>query len=378
MALSLLASSAAVAQAPQLTKNNIDQVLKAMTLEEKATLLVGGEYDFWSTTAIAGNSSRTVPGAAGSSVAIERLGIPETVLTDGPAGVRIDAHRAGTEKTYFATGFPVGTCLASTWNTELVNQVGKAIGNETKEYNCDVILGPGVNIHRNPLCGRNFEYYSEDPYQAGKLATAFIHGVQGMGIGVSLKHFACNNQEYKRQNGNSIVDQRAFHEIYLKPFEIAVKQAKPSTVMCSYNQINGVYSSDNKELLTDILRKDWGFDGLVMTDWGALVDRIKAFKAGCDLNMPGGSKYMEKAAFKAVKSGQLSEEDINKSVERILVEVEKGVNHRKDYTFDREEQHNLAKQIALEGAVLLKNDGILPLPTESSTECKNCNKVTNG
>lgn len=200
LSLSLFMSITAMAQTPQLSKDNIEQVLQAMTLEEKATLLVGGEYDFWSTTAMAGNSSRTVPGAAGSTVAIPRLGIPETILTDGPAGVRINPTRPETDKTFYATGFPVGTCLASTWNTDLAVKVGKAIGNEVKEYNCDVILGPGVNIHRNPLCGRNFEYYSEDPLLTGKIAAAYINGVQSQGAGVSVKTL-CRKLTRNKQNG---------------------------------------------------------------------------------------------------------------------------------------------------------------------------------
>ena len=218
----------------------------------------------------------------------------------------------------------------------------------------------------NPLGGRNFEYISEDPFVAGKMAASFIRGVQSVGVGTSLKHFAVNSQEYKRMNGDSRLDERTYREIYLAPFEMAVKEGKPTTVMCSYNKINGTHASDNKELLTDILRDEWGFDGLVMTDWGALNDRIAAFKAGCDLNMPGGSDYMNKAALEAVKSGELDEKLIDASVERILRLVEHSAKIEKcEVDFDA--HHNLAKKIAIEGAVLLKNeDNILPL---AETDC---------
>lgn len=368
MALSLLASSAAVAQAPQLNKNNIDQVLKAMTLEEKATLLVGGEYDFWSTTAIAGNSSRTVPGAAGSSVAIERLGIPETVLTDGPAGVRIDAHRAGTDKTYFATGFPVGTCLASTWNTELVNQVGKAIGNETKEYNCDVILGPGVNIHRNPLCGRNFEYYSEDPLLTGKIAAAYIKGVQSEGAGVSIKHYAVNSQETNRMGVDEIVSPRAAREIYLRGFEIAVRESDPWTVMSAYNKVNGTFAQGSHDLLTKILRDDWGFKGIVMTDWCGKRESqglftVNSVKAGNDLMEPGSPEQIADIV-EGVKSGKLSMEDVDKCVRRMLQYIVRTPHFNKfqpTNSPDLKAHAAITRDVAAEGMVLLKNNGVLPI-----------------
>lgn len=323
---------------------DFEKIIREMTLEEKIAFCTG--RDMWHTKEYA------------------QYGIESIMMTDGPHGLRCQKNvgdNLGLNASLPATCFPTAVTAADSWNPELTGMEGKAIAEEAKEYGVSVVLGPGANIKRNPLGGRSFEYYSEDPYLAGKLAGSFIAGAESEGIGTSLKHFACNNQEYKRQNGNSIVDERALREIYLNPFEIAVKEGKPSTVMCSYNQINGVYSSDNKELLTDILREEWGFDGLVMTDWGAMSDRIKGFRAGCDLNMPGGSRYMEKQVLEAVRSGELSEEDIDRSVRRLLELVEKGRSVSYGKTFDRDAHHDLAKMIAVEGAVLLKNDGILPL-----------------
>lgn len=322
---------------------DIEKIIEKMSLEDKIAFCTGA--DMWHTKAM------------------EKYGIKSVMMTDGPHGLRCQRNvgdNLGLNESLPATCFPTAVTSSATWNEELLSEVGKAIGEECREYEVSTVLGPGANIKRNPLGGRNFEYFSEDPLLAGKLAAAFINGVQSQGIGTSLKHFACNNQEYKRQNGNSIVDERAYHEIYLKPFEIAVKQAQPTTLMCSYNQINGTYSSDNKELLTDILRNDWGFEGLVMTDWGAMADRIKGFKAGCDLNMPGGSNYMEKKTLEAVRNGSLDERYIDESVRRLLKLVEKGLKAEK-MTFDRKAHGELAKKVSDEGAVLLKNDGILPL-----------------
>ena len=255
----------------KLSADNIDEVLKAMTIEEKAQLLVGGgNNSFVGSGAMLGHQEKLVAGAAGITVEIPRLGIPATVLTDGPAGVHIDATRKNDPQTYYATGFPVGTCLASTWNTELVEAVGKAIGNETLEYGCDVILGPGLNIHRNPLCGRNFEYYSEDPVVTGKIGVAMTLGIQSQGVGVSAKHFAVNSQESDRTRVDERLSQRALREIYLRGFEQVVRESDPWTVMSAYNIVNGVHAQGSKELLTDILRTDWGFRGIVMTDW---IDR---------------------------------------------------------------------------------------------------------
>lgn len=323
---------------------NIEKLIETMTLEDKISLATGG--DFWSTKEM------------------KQYGIPSIMVSDGPHGLRCQkgvSDNIGINESAPATCFPTAVTAANTFNRDLVKEEGKAIAEEARELGVSVVLGPGCNIKRNPLGGRNFEYYSEDPVVAGEMAASFIKGVENEGIGTSLKHFACNNQEYKRQNGNSLVDERACHEIYLKPFEIAVKKGHPSTVMCSYNRINGVYSSDNSELLTDILRKQWGFCGLVMTDWGAMSDRIRAYKAGCDLSMPGGNTYMEKEVLQAVKNGKLDIEDVNLSVRRILELVKKGTENRKEYVFDRDAHHELAKKVAVEGAVLLKNEGMLPL-----------------
>lgn len=359
----------ASAQAPKLTKDNIDEVLSAMTLDEKAQLLVGGLFDFFSPVAVAGSAARTVPGAAGTSVAIERLGIPETILTDGPAGVRIDANRPDTQKTFYATGFPVGTCLASTWNVDLAGRVGKAIGNETKEYNCDVILGPGVNIHRNPLCGRNFEYYSEDPMLTGKIAAAYINGVQSEGVGVSMKHYAVNSQETSRTRVDERLSQRAAREIYLRGFEIAVKESNPWTIMSSYNAVNGTYSHANYDLLTTILRDEWGFKGIVMTDWIGKRESqglftVDAVKAGNDLMEPGCQEQVQDIV-DGVKNGKLKMEDVDKCVRRMLEYIVKTphfANYKASDAPDLKSHAAITRETAAEGMVLLKNsNNTLPM-----------------
>ena len=252
----ILSSTAMAQNAPQLRADNIDEIVAAMTLEEKAQLLVGGGNDgFIGSGAMLGHQKKLVAGAAGTTVAIERLGIPATVVADGPAGVHIDAHRDGTDQTFFATGFPIGTCLASTWNTELVKEVGKAIGNETLEYGCDVILGPALNLHRSPLCGRNFEYYSEDPILSGKIGAAVTLGIQSQGVGVSAKHFAVNSQESDRTIVDERLSARALRELYLKGFEILVKESKPWTIMSSYNRINVATAREADELRMDVIEK---------------------------------------------------------------------------------------------------------------------------
>ncbi len=327
---------------------NIKTILSKMKLEDKISLCTGA--DFW------------------RSKKMEQYGIPSFTMSDGPHGLRYQSGEAdmiGVNKSDPATCFPTAVTTGATWNPTLYAAEGKAIGEEAVKYGVDVVLGPGCNIKRNPLCGRNFEYISEDPYIAGEMAAAFIKGQQSIGVSSSVKHFAINNQEYKRQNGDSQVDERAMREIYFTPFETAVKEGKPGTVMCSYNKINGIHASDNKWLLTDVLRGEWGFDGMVVTDWGALNDRIEGYKAGCDLNMPGGSKFMEKAVSEAVKNGTLSESDIDVSVERIIRLALRSAKMQKGAGFDESAHDKLACTVAEQGAVLLKNDShILPAKAE--------------
>ena len=350
---------------PQLRADNIDEVIKAMTLEEKAKLLVGGANNFFSEGAVVGGEASLVAGAAGTSPEIPRLGIPATILTDGPAGVRIDPTRKGTDKTFYATAFPIGSCLASTWNTELVGKVGAAIGNETKEYRCDVILGPGMNLHRNPLCGRNFEYYSEDPLLTGKIAAAYIKGVQSEGVGVSAKHFAVNSQETARTSVDERVSQRAARELYLRGFEIAVRESDPWTVMASYNKINGQYSMGNHDLLTSILRDDWGFKGIVMTDWIGIregLPTITEVQAGNDLMEPGQQKQVEEI-IEGVKNGQLNIADVDRNVRRMLEYIVKTPSFHKYPASNNPDfvaHAAITRQSAAEGIVMLKNNGTLP------------------
>ena len=361
----LLLTTATMTAQPKLRADNIDEVLKAMTLEEKAKLLVGGANKFFSATAVVGGEADLVAGAAGTSPEIARLGIPATVLTDGPAGVRIDPTRKGTDQTFHATAFPIGTCLASTWNTELVQKVGEAIGNETKEYRCDVILGPGMNLHRNPLCGRNFEYYSEDPLLTGKIAAAYIQGVQSQGAGVSIKHFAVNSQETDRTSVDERVSQRAARELYLKGFEIAVRESDPWTVMASYNKVNGQYSMGNHDLLTKILRDDWGFKGIVMTDWIGIregLPTITEVQAGNDLMEPGQPAQVQEI-IDGVKSGKLDIKDVDRNVRRMLEYIVKTPSfHHYPATNkpDLKAHAQITRQSATEGIVLLKNNGVLP------------------
>ena len=365
---------------PQLRADNIDEVLKAMTLEEKAKLLVGGANNFFDTGAVVGGEADLVAGAAGTSPAIPRLGIPATVLTDGPAGVRIDPTRKGTDKTYYATAFPIGSCLASTWNTDLVTKVGEAIGNETKEYRCDVILGPGMNLHRNPLCGRNFEYYSEDPLLTGKIAAAYIQGVQSQGAGVSAKHFAVNSQETDRTAVDERVSQRAARELYLRGFEIAVRESDPWTIMASYNQVNGQYSMGNHDLLTKILRDDWGYKGIVMTDWIGIrqgLPTISEVHAGNDLLEPGQPAQVEEI-IKGVKEGKLDVADVDRNVRRMLEYIVKTPSFHKypaSNAPDFKAHAAITRQSAAEGIVLLKNNGTLPWNTVNSKPSTVNNKI---
>ena len=365
LGLSVLLTTATMTAQTKLRADNIDEVLKAMTLEEKAKLLVGGANKFFSATAVVGGEADLVAGAAGTSPEIARLGIPATVLTDGPAGVRIDPTREGDSKTYYATAFPIGSCLASTWNTELVSKVGEAIGNETKEYRCDVILGPGMNLHRNPLCGRNFEYYSEDPLLTGKIAAAYIQGVQKEGVGVSAKHFAVNSQETDRTSVDERVSQRAARELYLRGFEIAVRESDPWTIMASYNKVNGQFSMGNHDLLTKILRDDWGYKGIVMTDWIGIragLPTISEVHAGNDLMEPGQPAQIQEI-IEGVKSGKLDIADVDRNVRRMLEYIVKTPSFHQypaSNNPDFKAHAAITRQSAAEGIVLLKNNGTLP------------------
>lgn len=362
LAAGLLSTTMMAQTVPQLQKDNINEVIAAMTLEEKAQLLVGGGNDsFVGSGSMMGHQKKLVAGAAGITVAIPRLGIPATVMADGPAGVHIDAKREGTDQTFYATGFPVGSCLAATWNTELVKKVGQAIGNETKEYGCDVILGPGMNIHRNPLCGRNFEYYSEDPLLTGAIACAYTDGVQSQGVGVSAKHFAVNSQESDRTRVDERVSQRALREIYLRGFEMLVRHSQPWTIMSSYNKVNGTYSQMNKDLLTNVLRDDWGYKGIVETDWiGKRADlpTEQEVAAGNDLMMPGYPAQAEDIVT-AVKDGRLSIQDVDRNVRRMLEYIVKTPRFNK-YQFSNRPDLNahaqITRQSSAEGMVLLKNE----------------------
>lgn len=345
--------------------NSIDEVVKAMTLEEKAQLLVGASMaNFSGVGSVVGNTMNLVPGAAGTTVPFPRLGISATVLADGPAGLRIAPTRENDKATYYCTGFPVATLLASTWNTDLVKKVGEAMGNEVLEYGCDVLLAPGMNIHRNPLCGRNFEYYSEDPLVTGKMAAAMVNGIQSQGVGTSIKHFAGNNQETLRTRDDARITQRALREIYLKGFEIAVKEAQPWTVMSSYNKINGTYTQESYDLLTTILRDEWGFKGMVMTDWTGLRNTAAQVHAGNDLMMPGKIEQANEIVAK-VKSGELTEADVDACVKRVLHFITLTPRFKQyQYTNkpDLTAHAVITRNSAAEGMVLLKNDNTtLPL-----------------
>ena len=323
----------------------LKELISSMTLEEKASLCSG--RDFWTTKPI------------------ERLNIPSTFVSDGPHGLRKEDDTdtdVGVKRSFPATAFPPAVNMAASWNEEAVAKVAEQIAYECKDQKVSVILGPGTNINRSPLCGRNFEYFSEDPYLAGKLARAYIESCQKHNVGTSLKHFAANNQEKLRMTISAVVDERALREIYLAPFEEAVK-AQPWTIMCSYNRINGVYSSDNKRLLSDILRDEWGYKGLVVSDWNAVNDRVQGVRAGLDLEMPACGGRIDKEIVDAVKNGQLKEEELDKVVYRVLELVFKGQKYlEKDYKADYEKAHQVAKEMAQESIVLLKNENkVLPI-----------------
>ena len=365
-ALGVVALMVGCTATDNVTKNTIDQqeVMSKMSLEDKAHFVIGtGMAGFSGDDAVIGATKNLVPGAAGTTYPLDSLGIPAVVLADGPAGLRIDATREGDSATYYCTHFPIGTLLASTWNTKLIGEVGKAIGEEVKEYGADVLLAPALNIMRHPLCGRNFEYYSEDPVVAGKTAAAYISGVQKNDVGTSIKHFAANNQETNRMNNDARMSQRALREIYLKGFEIAIKEAKPWTVMTSYNYINDTYTSESKDLVETILRDEWGYEGTVMTDWFGGKDGAKQMWAGNDMLQPGKAEQFD-SIVAGVKSGKLAEADLDRSVSRTLSLVERSPRFQ-GYQYsnkpDLEGHAKITRQSAAEGMVLMKNSpGVLP------------------
>ena len=325
-------------------KRNIKEIIGQMTLEEKAGMCSGKDY--WNLKGV------------------ERLGIPSVKVSDGPNGLRtptIDSEQLGFNSME-AISYPSACLSACSFDTELMEEMGERIGEECRSRNIAVILGPSANMKRSPLCGRNFEYFSEDPYLGAHIAAAYVKGVQSKDVSACVKHFTANNQEYRRQTCSSEADERTLREIYLNAFEDVVKEGKPDIMMASYNKVNGTYMTENKKILTDILRDEWGFDGYVMSDWSAVSDRVKALKAGLDLAMPGEGLYMDQEIVKAVQDGMITEEELDKAVERILKIIFKFTDSDKKGTFDKEYDHNISKKVAEESMVLLKNDGILPLP----------------
>ncbi|MFE9078025.1 glycoside hydrolase family 3 C-terminal domain-containing protein [Bacillus mobilis] len=330
---------------------DIKSIISQMTLEEKASLCSG--LDFWNTKGI------------------ERLGIPSIMVTDGPHGLRKQAEGAdhlGIYNSIPSTCFPSAVGLASTWNKELINQVGVALGEECQAENVGVLLGPGANIKRSPLCGRNFEYFSEDPYLSSQMAANHVKGVQSQGVGTSLKHFAANNQEHRRMSVDAIVDERTLREIYLASFEDVIKEAQPWTVMSAYNKINGEYASENTYLLNDILKEEWGFEGFVVSDWGAVNERVASLANGLELEMPSSFGIGEKKIIDAVNGGELTIEKLDQSVERLLNIIFKAVdNQLENAVYSKEAHHQLAREVASESMVMLQNeDSILPLKKEGT------------
>ena len=329
----------------------IRDLIAQMTLEEKAGLCSGD--DFWHTKAV------------------ERLGVPRTMVSDGPHGLRKQDDKAdhlGINDSIKAVCFPAASATAASFDTEMLEKMGEALGESCQHEGLSVLLGPAVNIKRSPLCGRNFEYFSEDPYLTGKMAAALIRGIQSKNVGTSIKHFALNSQEHRRMSSSANADERTIREIYFPGFEIPVKEAQPWTVMCSYNRINGTYASENKWLLTDVLRKEWGFEGYVMTDWGAVADRVRGVAAGLDLEMPASGGVNDRKIVEAVRAGRLDEKDVDLCCERILNIVFRFLENAKpDTPWDKEAQHRMAAEIAAECMVLLKNeDQILPLNREDA------------
>ncbi len=325
---------------------DVQEIVSRMSLDEKLRLIAGKDY--W------------------HMEGVESAGLPPVMLTDGPHGLRKQAEAAdhlGINKSVPSTCFPPACLMASSWDESVAESVGEAIAEECIGEGVSIVLGPGVNIKRSPLCGRNFEYYSEDPLLAGKMGAAFIRGAEKLGIGTSLKHFAANNQEKARMISNSVVDERALREIYLRPFEIAVKEAEPATVMCSYNMINGVYSAENRWLLTDVLRKEWGFGGFVMTDWGAMTDRVKAVKAGLDLEMPGPAPHNAEEVRKAIENGTLAMEELDECVSRLVSFILRAVKvQQRPYSIPL--HHETARKAAASSLVLLENHSALPLSAD--------------
>ena len=311
---------------------DVKKLVAEMTLEEKASLLGGA--DFWHTKAV------------------ERLGIPQFMMSDGPHGLRKqdgDADHLGVNDSIVAVCWPAACATASSFDKELIEKMGESIGDECQAENLSIVLGPAVNIKRSPLCGRNFEYFSEDPYLAGEMAAAYINGVQSRHIGTSIKHFALNDQEFYRMSNDSVADERTMREIYFPAFETAVKKAQPKTVMCSYNKINGTYASDNEWLLTKVLRDDWGFEGFVMTDWGAVSDRVQGVRAGLELEMPGDTASNDAKIVAAVKDGSLDEKLVDQAAERILKVVYDYLDNKMEgVIFDREADHKKAEKVEAE------------------------------
>lgn len=326
---------------------NINELVRSMTLEEKASLCSG--RDFWNLKEI------------------ERLDIPSIMVTDGPHGLRKqsgDADHLGLNNSVKSTCFPTAPALASSWDTKLMGEIGNALAEECLQEQVAVLLGPGVNIKRSPLCGRNFEYLSEDPYLTGIMASAFVNGVQARGIGTSLKHYAVNNQEHLRMTVNAVVDERALREIYLTGYELVVKNAQPYTVMCAYNKVNGTYCCENEFLLTQILRNEWGFEGLVVSDWGAVNQRVEGLAAGMELQMPSDGGQNDAAIVRAIKNDELSDRALDTAAQRLIglqLRTHKVLSEAQDYSYDKEAHNLLARRAVAESAVLLKNEGALPL-----------------